>query len=163
LRVLYEEAVKVLLNINELEKAVVLLEKLRQICPNDTSVICQLIRVYCVVDILKARQICKELPLFEKVIESIDIDSIETLNWSGGSKYIKKTAKSSEVTKVDGEIKRKRKHKTKLPANCDPKVKPDPERWLPKWQRTTFKKRKNDRKHNVGKGTQGAVAGADVT
>lgn len=54
----------------------------------------------------------------------------------------------------------KKKRKTKVPKNADPKVLPDPERWLPKYERSTYKRRekKRDRERNVGRGTQGASA-----
>ena len=45
--------------------------------------------------------------------------------------------------------KRKRKRKTQLPKNFDPEnpgPPPDPERWLPKWQRTEYKKKRRNRK-----------------
>jgi len=37
--------------------------------------------------------------------------------------------------------KKKKKKKTRLPKNYNPAVPPDPERWLPKWQRSYFKKK----------------------
>ena len=49
--------------------------------------------------------------------------------------------------------KRKRK-KPKLPKNYNPKVAPDPERWLPRRERSTFKQRKR-RRNEPMKGTQG--------
>lgn len=37
---------------------------------------------------------------------------------------------------------------------------PDPERWLPRHQRTGWKRKKDRRIKDVGKGTQGAATGA---
>jgi signal recognition particle subunit SRP72 len=53
----------------------------------------------------------------------------------------------------------KRKRKLKLPKNFDKNAVPDPERWLPKWERSTYKKRKDKRQREkeIGRGTQGAV------
>lgn len=45
--------------------------------------------------------------------------------------------------------KRKRKRKTRLPKNFDPEnpgPPPDPERWLPKWQRAEYKRKRRSRK-----------------
>lgn len=55
---------------------------------------------------------------------------------------------------------RKRKRKIILPKNFDPKVPPDPERWLPKQERTAFRKKlnKKHRDRDIGRGTQGAVS-----
>ncbi|EPZ34242.1 hypothetical protein ROZALSC1DRAFT_29884 [Rozella allomycis CSF55] len=49
----------------------------------------------------------------------------------------------------------KKKRKNKLPKNIDPLNKPDPERWLPKWQRSSNKKKGKSKKVNGG--AQGAI------
>lgn len=56
----------------------------------------------------------------------------------------------------------KRKRKIILPKNFDPKVPPDPERWLPKQERSAYKKKlnKKHRDRDIGRGTQGAVSSA---
>ena len=100
------------------------------------------------------------MPPIESIIDSIDVDQLETSNWSLGAKYVKKTTKT-ETPNVDSnsktEKKKNKKKKTKLPKNYDPKAEPDPERWLPRYQRSTYKKKKDKRGQAVGKGTQGAV------
>lgn len=46
----------------------------------------------------------------------------------------------------------------KLPKNYDPKVTPDPERWLPMRERSYYRGRKKGKKKDqVGKGTQGST------
>lgn len=51
----------------------------------------------------------------------------------------------------------------KLPKNYDPKATPDPERWLPMRERTYYRgKKKGKKKEQIGKGTQGATAGASA-
>lgn len=48
--------------------------------------------------------------------------------------------------------KKKRKRKPKLPKGFDPEnpgPAPDPERWLPKWQRSDFKKKRNRRREQA--------------
>ena len=61
--------------------------------------------------------------------------------------------------------KKRRKHKVLLPKAYDASLPggglppPNPERWLPKWQRSEFKKKKitsAQRKNEVVKGSQGA-------
>lgn len=56
--------------------------------------------------------------------------------------------------------KAKRKRKGKLPKNYDPHMPPDPERWLPRHERTGYRKKKDRRNKDIGKGTQGAATGA---
>lgn len=54
---------------------------------------------------------------------------------------------------------KKKKRKIRLPKEFNPAVDPDPERWLPKQERSTWKGRKRDKKKNdVSKGSQGATA-----
>jgi signal recognition particle subunit SRP72 len=56
--------------------------------------------------------------------------------------------------------KKKRKRKPKLPANYDPEMPPDPERWLPRQERTAYRKKlhKKFKDREVGRGTQGTAA-----
>jgi signal recognition particle protein, putative len=103
----------------------------------------------------------QHLPPLENEIAGVDTGLLETSNWSLGTKYVKKTTKvdASPRVKAYQEKKSKKKKKKKLPKNYDPNVDPNPERWLPKWQRTGYKKKKDKRNvQSVGKGTQGAVS-----
>jgi hypothetical protein len=91
---------------------------------------------------------------------NVDVDALENLpapRFAGkestgitDDKGKKKDVKGGEK---DKDKKKKRKKKTKLPKNYNPSVKPDPERWLPKWQRSYFNRKQ--RKGVVGKGSQG--------
>lgn len=57
--------------------------------------------------------------------------------------------------------KRKQKRRRiRLPKNYDPNMPPDPERWLPKQERSAYKKRLNKRfkDRDIGRGTQGSAA-----
>lgn len=60
--------------------------------------------------------------------------------------------------------KKRRKRKGKMPKSFDPKVDPDPERWLPRKDRSTYKGRRRDKRKDaagIGKGTQGGVGNAE--
>ncbi|CAG8566793.1 9751_t:CDS:10 [Acaulospora morrowiae] len=88
----------------------------------------------------------------------IDVESLEKVVPGVKKSYIKKTdTKTSEgPTK---RTPRKKKRKPLLPKNHDPSVSPDPERWLPKRERSTYKV-KGKRKQQLSKGSQGiAIAG----
>ena len=84
-----------------------------------------------------------------------------------GSKLGKKTPKvggvpspKAETTDLAPKKKSKKKRKKRLPKNYNPNVDPDPERWLPRRERTGFKKRKDRRnKHEKFTGAQGTAAG----
>lgn len=67
------------------------------------------------------------------------------------------------VQAIDSKKKKKKgKCKSKMPAIIDPERHLDPERWLPKYERTGYrpKKQRSKGKVDVGKGTQGADSGA---
>lgn len=51
--------------------------------------------------------------------------------------------------------KKKKKKKIRLPKNYVIGEEPDPERWLPKWQRKGYKKKRDRRNKDVMRGTQG--------
>lgn len=56
---------------------------------------------------------------------------------------------------------KKRKRRGKLPKHYDPNVVPDPERWLPRHERSGFRKKRDRRNRDTAmKGTQGAATGA---
>ena len=95
-----------------------------------------------------------ELPSIEEILSSVDIEHLENKNWSLGIKYVKK---SKDTPKVSEKKKRKNRKKI-LPKNYNPKEQPDPERWLPKYERSNYRKKKD--KKGVGKGTQGAIGDA---
>lgn len=56
--------------------------------------------------------------------------------------------------------KKKKKRKPRLPKDYNPAVTPDPERWLPRWQRKGYRKKKDRRVKEVMKGTQGVSSEA---
>lgn len=56
--------------------------------------------------------------------------------------------------------KKHKKRKGKLPKNYDPMVPPDPERWLPRHERSNYRKRRDRHAaRNINKGSQGTTAG----
>merc|ERR1712223_1923327 len=105
----------------------------------------------------------------------IDVDSLESSSFVS-AKYGKKTPKpgdpvtpkkaaegpneNDETTKK----KKKRKHKKRLPKTYDPNVDPDPERWVPRRERTGYRRtRKERRKGEKFTGAQGTSASQQET
>lgn len=95
-----------------------------------------------------------ELPSIEEILSSVDIEHLETKNWSLGMKYVKK----SKDTPKAPEKKKKNRKKKILPKNYNANEQPDPERWLPRYERSTYRKKKD--KKGALKGTQGAIGEA---
>ncbi|XP_032876337.1 signal recognition particle subunit SRP72 [Amblyraja radiata] len=128
----------------------------------DVRTLAQLISAYSLVDSEKAKILSKHLPSLEAMSFKVDVDALEN---SHGATYIRKKAGkvAGEIQpneRGQGDIKKKKKKKRgKLPKNHDPKVTPDPERWLPMRERSYYRGRKKGKKKElIGKGTQGATS-----
>ncbi|XP_065166008.1 signal recognition particle subunit SRP72 [Atheta coriaria] len=124
---------------------------------NDTKTISQLIIAYSQFDEKKAIELRKRLA---NVVDlDVDLDTLESNVWLTA----KKSATTSKVDISPGPIeKKKRKHrkrKGKLPKNYDANSAPDPERWLPRYERSGYRKKRDRRMKDVIKGSQGTASG----
>merc|ERR1711918_295549 len=73
---------------------------------------------------------------------------------------VEEKAEGEDGTQVKQKAKRRRKRKIRYPKNFDPEnpgPPPDPERWLPKRERSEFKKRMRKRDKALQRGPQGAM------
>ncbi|XP_056374223.1 signal recognition particle subunit SRP72 [Hyla sarda] len=139
------------------------LEQLWKQNPKDIHTLAQLISAYSLVDANKAKVLSEHLPSSDSMHLKVDVEALE--NSTGATFIRKKAAKvAGEQAKEPGQVeikKKKKKKKGKLPKNYDPKVTPDPERWLPMRERSYYRgKKKGKKKEQIGKGTQGATAAA---
>ncbi|XP_076067032.1 signal recognition particle 72 [Oratosquilla oratoria] len=142
--------------------------ELRKLDPKDVKTLAQLINAYAQFDVPAAQSLAKELPATTTVKEGVDVDALEA---SLGPKYFKKVLLKGEASpaspktlKTPGEdikkTKKKKKRKPRMPKDYNPNVEPDPERWLPRWQRKGYRKKKDRRNKDIGKGTQGVSSEA---
>ncbi|KAJ3098071.1 hypothetical protein HDU97_004330 [Phlyctochytrium planicorne] len=112
-------------------------------------------------DINKAKEYSSHLPskslLFGKV--AIDVDQLESA--PPMKRFTKKKEEKNEDEIMREKVTKKRKRKPRTDKVFDPNVKPDPERWLPKYERSAFKKKAG--KKDLNRGPQGAsVAGGGL-
>ncbi|KAK9797740.1 hypothetical protein WJX73_003973 [Symbiochloris irregularis] len=89
-----------------------------------------------------------------------EVDRLET-SVPGAAAMKRRKAAGQRPQDDQDAPKKKRKRKQRLPKDFDPenpRPLPDPERWLPKWQRSDFKRRRGQRRRDkdVVKGSQGA-------
>ncbi|KAF2365690.1 Signal recognition particle SRP72 subunit RNA-binding [Trinorchestia longiramus] len=154
------------------QSAALALEQLSTSLP-DTAASCLpgLLHAYSQFDQQKAQQLAKQLPDLPVSEGRTDADALEA---SLGPKFLLKAAQKAEesaeasVTKPGGgrvKQRKKKKRKTVLPKNYVEGVVPDPDRWLPRWQRRNTggggRRRGARRKdRDVGRGTQGGVGDA---
>lgn len=168
IRQLLERAATLLMDHGQVKESIEYLEKLHSMSPDDTRTTSRLIRAYISVGDPKAEQLMsKFIPSMDKA--GLNVDELEENDWVIYSqKYKQKKEAKKEAEDEDEQIitgkrkrglKRKRKRKPILPKNFDPNVPPDPERWLPKKERSTYKKKahKKFKDRDIGRGTQGAV------
>lgn len=132
--------------------------------PSDVKIIAQLVIAYAQFDPSKAQKASKDLPALDVSASAQEVDSLEAANWMMATKAVKKTVSKGEMSPGPGSDKVKtrqtRKRKGKLPKHHNPDVQPDPERWLPKYERTGFRKKRDRRVKEVMKGSQGMATGA---
>jgi signal recognition particle subunit SRP72 len=162
LSTLYGETSRIMIKNKRSKEAVEMLEQQKKLSKKpDPKVIAQLIAAYGSFDPKKAAEAMKSLPSIDSVVKDVNVEALESSNWSLGAKYVKKVAKTDLSTPKNSDNrdkkKKKRKRKKIMPKRYDPNVDPDPERWLPRWQRSTFKKKKRDKNAPLGRGTQGVA------
>ncbi|NWT78035.1 SRP72 protein, partial [Lanius ludovicianus] len=158
---LIREAANFKLKHGRKKEAISDLDELWKQNPKDVHTLAQLISAYSLVDPEKAKVLSKHLPSSDTMSLKVDVDALEN---SHGATYVRKkagklTGDNQQKEQGQGEVKKKKKKKKgKLPKNYDPKVTPDPERWLPMRERSYYRGRKKGKKKDqVGKGTQGST------
>ncbi|XP_010226465.1 PREDICTED: signal recognition particle subunit SRP72 [Tinamus guttatus] len=164
---LIREAANFKLKHGRKKEAISDLEELWKQNPKDVHTLAQLISAYSLVDPEKAKVLSKHLPSSDTLSLKVDVDALEN---SHGATYVRKKAgklagDNQQKEQGQGDVKKKKKKKKgTLPKNYDPKVTPDPERWLPMRERSYYRGRKKGKKKDqVGKGTQGSTtAGSEL-
>ena len=146
----------------------------------ERQTLAQLVLAYAKFDLPKALDASKKLPAFDHASAvAVDVDALESSAFLG-AKYAKKgataglkspkpktpqAAKDKEGEELLEKKKQKRKkRKKRLPKNYNPNVDPDPERWLPRRERSGYKKSRKDRRNkDKFTGAQGTAAGQSET
>ncbi|RDX62095.1 Signal recognition particle subunit SRP72, partial [Mucuna pruriens] len=111
-------------------------------------------------DVVKAELYEKQLKTLPG-LKGIDVDSLER---TSGVKQVEaprvSVPETYEEAKNKTKTKKKRKRKPRYPKGFDPAnpgPPPDPERWLPKRERSTYRPKRKDKRAAQVRGSQGAV------
>jgi len=165
MKLLWRQTASFMMAQGDHEGAVKSLEELRKATKDDPLILAQLIVAYSQIDVEKAKSLSKLLP----PVSPTDLDAtvLESPNWLTHVKMLRKGIKNDAISTpaksmptADGKekiVKKKKKKKAKLPANYEIDRQPDPERWLPKFERSGYRPKKTRKgRVDVGKGTQGA-------
>ena len=144
------------------ERALVHLEKLMELKGPEPDILAKLIICSSKINPSLVKKYSANLPSIEELVSQCDVDELASKSEQFlMNKYnIKKAAKAAaQPVEVVASKKKKKKKRKRLPKNFDPSVHPDPERWVPKWDRVAFKRMRKKKAHDVSKGTQGGTTG----
>lgn len=160
LDVVLQEAASFKLKHGREEDAAKLYEKLVK-THGSVEALAGLVKTIARVDIKKAETYEKQLkPL--PGLKEVDVDNLEK---TSGAKHVESAADlgASDAYMTDknkAKSKKKRKRKPRYPKGFDPAnpgPPPDPERWLPRRERSSYRPKRKDKRAAQVRGSQGAV------
>ncbi|KAA8906144.1 hypothetical protein TRICI_005177 [Trichomonascus ciferrii] len=93
----------------------------------------------------------------DQLVANVNVQSIN----EAGVHPLLQTRKRKAVATTESSKPRKKTRKPRLPKDYDPSKQPDPERWMPKRDRSTYKPKKKEKKS--AKNTQGGQGDATAT
>ncbi|KAJ3111174.1 60S ribosomal protein L19 [Phlyctochytrium bullatum] len=127
---------------------------------NDSEAIAGLIQSYAEVDLQTAEGYLSLLPPKSSVFDPVTFD-LDALEKMPPMKKTKQKGEAKSESEALTKPKKVRKRKPRTNKVFDKSITPDPERWLPKHERSAFKKKQS--KKDLDKGPQGAaVAGGGL-
>jgi signal recognition particle subunit SRP72 len=132
---------------NKYEEAAATYEMLVKVDPDNKEHLAALVNAFSQYDVSKAENYSEKLPSID--VSDINAESLEAENVSAfkAKKQHVEVLNERDVVMQQAQEqdkkkkKKKKKKKTKLPKKYDVNKQPDPERWLPKKQRSTYKKK----------------------
>ncbi|XP_031476692.1 uncharacterized protein LOC116248184 [Nymphaea colorata] len=158
--VIMQEAAAFKLKHGKAEEAARLFEDLVKNSQSITALV-GLVTTMARVDVNKAEMYEKRLPPLPG-LKDINVKSLEQTPGAGQTKHVDMYMEGvEEEAKGKSKTKKKRKRKPKYPKGFDPAnpgPPPDPERWLPKRERSSYRPRRKDKRAAQIRGSQGAVA-----
>ncbi|KAI9321659.1 hypothetical protein BX666DRAFT_1904325 [Dichotomocladium elegans] len=132
-------------------------EQLVRSDPTDAQALAGLVAAYVEVDPIKAKQYGSSLP--GVALDNLDIAELESMVPGVKRGYVRKPTNGDKRRKMPKE---KKKRKPLLPKDYNPERTPDPERWIPARERSTYRV-KGKAKKATGKGPQGTyIAGGGI-
>ncbi|XP_035795214.1 signal recognition particle subunit SRP72-like [Anopheles albimanus] len=164
----------------EPETAAKSLEELLRTHPNDVKLLAQLVIAYAQFDPKRAQQASRRLPALDTLTTVSEIDALEATNWMMIAKAVRRkqpgtgsgrgadqspgagtpgAEQQQTAAAAAARSQKRKKRKGKLPKNYDPDAQPDPERWLPRYERTGYRKKRDRRVKEIIKGSQGTASG----
>ena len=135
--------------------------------PDDRTATAGLVASFATSDSAKVQPYLDALPVAEKVTEGVDVAALIDAgvaalpNAAPQSKKRSLAESGLEGGQSSSAVKKRRKRK--LPKNYDPNKKPDPERWLPLRDRSSYRPKGKKGKKRAAEATQGGVVREEET
>jgi len=129
---------------------------LERVDGSDVEALCGLVQALASVDPQRATEYAQRLQVPDYA--HLDPEELENGTIPKYAHMVKRGADGD--AQKDQQAKKKKKRKPKHPKNYDPAnpgPAPDPERWLPKRERTEFKKKMRKKDKNLARGPQGSM------
>ncbi|CAE7876113.1 srpa-72 [Symbiodinium necroappetens] len=145
-------------------KAVVYQSYLENIDGSDYEALCGLVQALAVTDPERATEYAERLQV--PAFDHLDPEELEAqpIPKVGAMFSQRRRDREDEADGKPVRVKKKRKRKIRYPKGFDPEnpgPPPDPERWLPKRERSEFKKKMRKRDKHLLRGPQGAITTED--
>ena len=144
-------------NAEDLEKAGEIFDSLRQQDPGDRFASAGLVAAYATTDSSRVNQESERLTAINRLTTGIDVKALERAGMpqavQNTSSILSRKRAATESVKPP----KKRSRKSRLPKDHDPNKKPDPERWLPLRDRSTYRPKGKKGKQKQAALTQGGV------
>lgn len=129
----------------DVQSASEIFDKLYSQEPNDRSTIAGYVASHAAEQSSELKSLASKLTSVDELTSSVDVNALENagIPQSANALAIAQAGQSKKRAAVDGlSAKPKRVRKNRLPKDFDPSKKPDPERWVPLRDRSTYKPKK---------------------
>jgi signal recognition particle subunit SRP72 len=139
--------------------------KLHEMSPEDRIAAAGYVAAYAGKDPLKVKDEVEQLTSVSHLTQRIDMDSLENAGIPQSSNALavaQKTATRKRGAQDQGSNKPKKVRKSRLPKDYDPSKAPDPERWLPLRDRSTYKPKGKKGKKRESDRTQGGIVSDEL-
>jgi signal recognition particle subunit SRP72 len=123
------------------------------------------VAAYATTDPSRVKAEVERLAPLTQLVRDVDVDALENAGIPQSSKALaiaQKTASRKRGAPDQASNKRKRIRKSRLPKDYDPAKAPDPERWLPLRDRSTYRPKGKKGKKKDADRTQGGIVADDV-
>ncbi len=133
--------------------------------PEDRIATSGYVAAYAGKDLSKVRAEVEQLTPVSQLTQGVDVDSLENAGISQSSNALaiaQKTASRKRGAPDQASNKPKRIRKSRLPKDYDASKAPDPERWLPLRDRSTYRPKGKKGKKKDADRTQGGIVADDV-